>query len=79
LRAVTTIAAADLAGAGGALAGRVLRIGEKWGVIRHAGGTKIVAWGDLRSKLAQATELTIAPTYRLRSALAGDVGIQAKP
>jgi len=79
LRAVTTIAAGDLAGAGSTLAGRLLSIGEKWGVIKVAGGTRIVAWGDLRPKLEQATEFTIAPTYQLRIALAPDVGSQAKP
>ncbi len=78
LRAVTTIAARDLAGANGTLVGRLLSIGDKWGVIQRASGGNIVAWGDLRPK-SPATDLTIAPTYRLRTALAGDVGSQAKP
>jgi hypothetical protein len=78
-RAVTTIAAGGLAGADGGLAGRLVRIGEKWGVIQHAGRGTITAWGDLRHTLEKATELTIAPTYRLRVTLVPAVGSQSQP
>ncbi|MBI4582559.1 MAG: right-handed parallel beta-helix repeat-containing protein [Planctomycetes bacterium] len=78
-RAVTTIAVGNLTGAGGTLVGRLLRIGDKWGIIKHGSQRKIIAWGDLRPKRQQATEFTIAPTYRLRTELPGDVGSQAKP
>ncbi len=79
LRRVTTMAAGDLSGVGEALAGRVLRVGEKWGVIKGAGEGKIAVWGDLRPERDALTEFTIAPSYQLRAALPGDVGCHAKP
>ncbi len=75
-RVVTTISVAEVP-RGGKLAGRVVNVGDKWSVVKESGDGKIVAWGDLRSR-APATEFTIAPTYRLRAALAGDVGAQMK-
>jgi hypothetical protein len=79
LRAVTTITAGGLAGADKRLVGRLVRVGEKWGIIGQAGGTTIACWGDLRPIHEKATELTIAPTYRLRDTLVPGVGSQTKP
>ena len=73
---VTTISVAEVPG-GGKLAGRVVKVGDKWSVVKGSGNGKIVAWGDLRSK-EPATAFRIAPTYQLRTALAGDVGAQTK-
>jgi hypothetical protein len=72
----TTSISADLANTDKA-AGRIVNVGDKWGVIKEAGGGKIIVWGDLSSDQKPAT-VTLAPTYRLKTALAhGDVGAQA--
>ncbi|HEV2294783.1 MAG TPA: right-handed parallel beta-helix repeat-containing protein [Tepidisphaeraceae bacterium] len=68
----TTVAVGDLP-SGASLAGRVIRLGNKWGVIEGATEGKIVVWGDLGAE-AQPAEFNIAPTYRLNKALKGDVG-----
>ena len=52
------------------LAGRVVNVGERWGVVRSADARTLVVWGDLT---AQSGPLRIVPTYRPRkdSAAAG--------
>lgn len=45
----------------GALRGRVMRAGERWGVVRANGAGVLDVWGDF----TEATELAVQPTYRL--------------
>lgn len=78
-RAVTTITTSSPApGGGGNLAGRVISVGDKWGMIKSGGGVdgKLLVWGDVRPK-QQATEFKIAPTYQLRAPIAGNIGSHA--
>jgi hypothetical protein len=76
-RAVTTIATNSPAGDN--FAGRVIAVGDKCSVVKGASDGKLIVWGDVRSK-DQPKEFRIAPTYQLRTALAGDVGSsQPKP
>ena len=70
-RVVTTITTASPAGED--LAGRVISVGDRWGVIKSASGASISAFGDLRPK-EPAKDFRIAPTYQLRTPLvAGDL------
>ncbi len=72
-RALTTLAVEKSFG-GAELVGRIIRVGDAWGLIRRAGEGRLVVWGDLRPKEPGVTEFEIAPTYQLRAALAGGVG-----
>ena len=77
-RVVTTLTVKS-AGGGNDLAGRVITVGDKWGVIKRGGDGKLLVWGDVRPK-EKTGDFRIAPTYQLRTALAaGDVGSHAKP
>ena len=42
------------------LAGRVVRSGDKWGIIQANDGNRLTIWGNL-----QATELQVLPTYTI--------------
>jgi parallel beta-helix repeat protein len=47
-------------------AGRIVRVGDAWGVIASGSADELLVWGDLRGDSRQAaTGYTIAPTYRL--------------
>jgi len=49
-------------------AGRVIRIGEKWGVVASSGSGLIQVWGDYtRSGFSDLTEFEIMPTYHLQA------------
>ncbi len=72
-KSVTTTIGAGNMSSDERLAGRVISLGNRWGVIKDSTDGKIVVWGDLRSE-GQPAEFRIAPTYRLRNAPAGDVG-----
>ncbi len=45
---------------GVALENRVVRSGDRWGVVRSVSGNTLTVWGDLSS----AAELSVLPTYR---------------
>jgi len=48
------------------LAGRVIRFGNHWSVIKSAEGRKITAWGDLGRSPQQETDWEIISDYQLR-------------
>ena len=49
-------------------AGRVVRIGDKWGVVASSGSGMIQVWGDYtRSGFSDLTEFEIMPTYHLQA------------
>jgi hypothetical protein len=48
------------------LAGRVIRINDKWGVIKEGTANALMAWGDLRDDSDQAQNFYIIPTYERR-------------
>ncbi len=49
-------------------AGRVIRIGEKWGVIKSSGSRSLQVWGDYtRYGFSNVTEFEIMPTYHLQA------------
>jgi hypothetical protein len=47
--------------------GRVVQLGDKWGVIASASADELVAWGDLSGETPAAKGYKIAPTYTLSS------------
>jgi hypothetical protein len=50
-------------------AGRIVRVGNAWGVIASGTADALMVWGDLRGESPQpASEFAIAPTYRLSTA-----------
>jgi hypothetical protein len=74
-RALTTIAADGLPDHA-KLQGRIINIGDKWGVIKQAGDGKLLVWGNVAPKEGPAGEFKISPTYTLKSPLAHNVGMQ---
>jgi parallel beta-helix repeat protein len=47
-------------------AGRIVRVGDAWGVVASGTADELVVWGDLRGQSQQvASAYSIAPTYRL--------------
>ena len=73
-RGVTIIAGADLPEPE-KLAGRIVSVGDKWGVVKEAAKGKLIVWGDLSGK--EASSVTLARTYKLKAPLAQGVGAQA--
>ena len=47
------------------LAGRVLRIGERWGVIKESHDRTITVWGELEASDGQDLMFEILPTYSI--------------
>ncbi|MBN2357787.1 right-handed parallel beta-helix repeat-containing protein [candidate division KSB1 bacterium] len=48
------------------LAGRVMRLGKEWSVIRSADDKKIILWGDLSDARDEGLEFEIISQYRLQ-------------
>ena len=63
----TTTVVVKLSGkTGSALAGRVIWIGERWGVIKTAAKDELVVWGNLADHTAKGSECQIVSQYQLR-------------
>jgi hypothetical protein len=72
LLGTSTLTSADVSSE--KLAGRVLNLGTRWGVIRNVDGGRISAWGDLRPIDPSDTRFEIVHTYQLRRPAAGGAG-----
>jgi hypothetical protein len=71
-RAQTTLTTAEI-GNGERVAGRVIRLGDRWGVVKSFAQGQMVIWGDLRTPHPE-TRFEITMTYVLRGAAPRGVG-----